>query len=340
MSSTRARRSTAKAVDYAREQEFSDDDIFEDGLNDNDSDEPVQQASRRKSRPRKSNASSYDVSADYGGGGSGYEIPEKYRYYEKGYDMNLPHIRERFDFMPELELDGTPKADLIVGRRLIDDGDDNNSSNEGDTSNIDSTNHDSDDDMDDEDDTSSRKRRTSRKKSETKNKKTSKDEPKKHHAEYEYLVKYKGKSYLHLEWKAASELESLNKSAKNLYRRFLKKLQTGVDEDLEDPDFDPSFIQPQRIVDEDEHEVTVELDDEELAEWEKQQQKQLQEQESSSDEENSEDEEEKETQPDLQPENVEAKVEEDTGSEEAESKTNQPFHFLQFSQVHLFILIL
>jgi hypothetical protein len=49
----------------------------------------------------------------------------------------------------------------------------------------------------------------------------------------------------------------------------LKKLQTHQDEDLEDPEFDPAFIQPQRVVDQDEHELIVEISDEELLEWEK-----------------------------------------------------------------------
>jgi hypothetical protein len=63
----------------------------------------------------------------------------------------------------------------------------------------------------------------------------------------------------------------MNKSAKTLYRRYLKKLAVGNDDELEDPDVDPSYIQPQRIVDDEEHEIIVELSDKELVEWEKQQ---------------------------------------------------------------------
>ena len=99
------------------------------------------------------------------------------------------------------------------------------------------------------------------------------------HVEYEYLVKYKGRSYLHLDWKTGADLESMNKSAKTLYRRYLKKLANDPDEDLEDPNFDPSFAEPQKIVDAKEQEITLELTDKELVEWEKERQKALAEEE-------------------------------------------------------------
>ncbi len=299
--SQRVRRSTTKAVNYSKEQEFSDDDIFEDGHEDDDNDVPRSATSsrRKQSRPRKSttpyesSVGRESFSTDYGGvgavtsssgGNNGYDIPEKFRHFERGYDVSLGHIRERFDFMPELELDGTPKVELIVGRRLIADGDNENSDNDN-NNDDDSNDDDSDEDMDDDDGTTPVRKRSTRKqqKSKQKQQRKNEDEPAKHHAEYEYLIKYKGKSYLHLEWKAATELESLNKSAKTLYRRFLKKIQLGTDEEIEDPDFDPAFIQPQRIVDEDEVEVHVELNDEELMEWERQRERENQDEESSDD---------------------------------------------------------
>jgi hypothetical protein len=265
----RARRSTAKAINYSKNQEFSDDDdVFEDGpgASQNDINEPKElPTSTRKGRPRKSNVY-VQSSSNYESFSSEYDVPEKYRHFEKGYDMSQPHIRERFDFMPELELDGSPKVDLIVGRRVIGDGDQDDPYDESQDNSI-------DEDEDDSESNSPPKRRKSRTSKQNKDteKKKDKDSPTKHHAEYEYLVKYKGKSYLHLEWKAASELESMNKSAKNLYRRFLKKIQTGTDDSLEDPEVDAAYIQPQRIVDEEEHELTVELTDEELVEWERKQ---------------------------------------------------------------------
>ena len=224
----RGRRATIKAIDYSKEQQFSDDDVFEDGAEDSAPAPIVRRRARQTEAP----------AVDFGGAMiDDPDAPDpKTRYFEKGYDPNLPHIRDRFTFMPELEPDGSPKVELIVGRRLI------NAANE-----------DENDSGPDESDAD--------------NAQVSKVD--KHNAEHEYLIKYKGVSYLHLEWKTASDLESMNKSAKNLYRRFIKKLKAGQDEDLEDPEFDPSYIQPQRIIDEDEHEIIVELDDAELAQWEK-----------------------------------------------------------------------
>jgi hypothetical protein len=220
----RERRSTVKAIDYAKVQDFTDDDIFEDSVTEGAASVPST-AVRRRGRPRKS-----DIMSDFGGDGvlgsdDFYQADSVTRYYEKGYDMSLPHIRDRFTFMPELEADGSPKVELIVGRRLINNG------RKGD-----------DEDGSDMDDDSVTGESQKREKLNT--------QEKKHHTEYEYLIKYKGVSYLHLEWKSASDLESMNKSAKTLYRRYLKKLQLNQDEDLEDPDFDPSYIQPQKIIDE------------------------------------------------------------------------------------------
>jgi hypothetical protein len=93
--------------------------------------------------------------------------------------------------------------------------------------------------------------------------------------EYEYLIKYKGRSYLHLEWKTATDLASMNKSAKALFRRFLKKMELGLDENLEDYSIDPSFTEPGRILDEKEEEVYVEFTDKELLEWEKERENEL-----------------------------------------------------------------
>jgi hypothetical protein len=231
-----------KAIDYSKDQEFSDEDLFEDEIEKDDVMPIRRQKPKVYSTALDSNTDQY--------------AEEKYKYFERGYDPNLPHIRERFQFMPELEADGSPKVDLIVGRRLI------------------STDRDNEESMhaaESSDEDAKPKSRRGKKKEEEEEKEDS--QSRKHHAEYEYLIKYKGKSYLHLEWKTSSDLESMNKSAKTLYRRYLKKLEAGHDEELEDPDFDPSYITPQRIIDEDEHEMIVELDDEELIEWEKQQEK-------------------------------------------------------------------
>lgn len=278
----RARRSTAKAVDYAKEQEFSDaEDIFAES-------EDEAPAPKRRFRPRKSVETAthhhhYDM---HDAGGDEYESSQPV-YTEKGYDpMELP-LRERFPFMPEVEADGSPKIDLIVGRRPVDDKNAESSEDEEDGSDDEEASSESDDD-------GSTKKRRSRKKSSLKKKKKSPKKKKKkgsptndlhknEHVEYEYLVKYKGRSYLHLEWKTGADLESMNKSAKTLYRRYLKKLATNVDDDLEDPNFDPSFAEPQKIVDAKEQEITLELTDKELVEWEKERQKALAEEEAKAD---------------------------------------------------------
>ena len=249
--SGRARRRTAKVVNYAKEQEFSDaEDIFEDEADDSPP-EPV----RRKGRPRKSTSGGGDDSGEVYGGESSKPV-----YTEKGYDPTLLPIRERFSFLPELEPDGSPRVELIVGRRPISK----------------QVPQDEDPDHEHHEDAGSRFRRGHEQQQSPANK--NKD----HHGddvEYEYLIKYKGKSYLHLEWKTGADLESMNKSAKTLYRRWLKKLAAGTEENLEDPDFDPSYAQPQKIVDEAEHEVTVELSDRELLAWEKEREKEMEEEE-------------------------------------------------------------
>ena len=78
----------------------------------------------------------------------------------------------------------------------------------------------------------------------------------------------------------------MNKSAKNIYRRYIKKIQSGTgDEDIEDPEFDQEYIRPERIVDEKEEEVMEELTDKELVAWEKQREKEMEEDNEESDEE-------------------------------------------------------
>jgi len=334
MSESRGRRRTAKKVDYGKDQEFSDDDVFEDGLNNRTTGtEPTAPQSlaggsgggitpngiqpttsgtnlpstttctgtptaggrrstgtgnpkrSRKSTTIASNSSpSNDPSSSYPEGVFGLPTAEEFlpqqdklRYVEKGYDATLLHLRARFTFMPELEADGSTKVEQIVGRRLVEDGGNGvraGKSNGTATARGSVSGDEDDDDNDDSDNeiasptTQNRKRK--RKPPPSPSSPTTPPPPPKHHGEYEYLIKYKGQSYLHLHWKPAAELESMNRSAKTLYRRFLRKLQSGQGEDdLEDPDVDVSFITPQKIVDVDHHEVFVELTDKELVQFEK-----------------------------------------------------------------------
>jgi len=254
----RVTRKSRKAVDYAKEQDFSDTDIFEDDANDQP--EPT----RRRGRPRK-NIDHNVEETDYG--------PMKPVYTEKGYDPTLLPIRERFSFLPEFEADGSPRIELIVGRRPYQD---KNSQQNGEEDH---------DDADENPRSPSRRRGSSPNKKNDKSRKGVTASSSDDHVEYEYLIKYKGKSYLHLEYKKGADLESMNKSAKTLYRRYLKKLASGNEDDLEDVEFDQSFAQPQKIVDEGHHEVTVELTDSELIKWEQQREREMEEEEDDDEEE-------------------------------------------------------
>ena len=304
MSSRPKRRAAAKAIDYGKEQDFSDEDIFEDVPEERP--QPSASAKKGRGRPRGSggaNRRSIDPSDGAWGGGAAAAgasglpygslgAPQRQHYVEKGYDPTLPPIRERFTFEPEIDEDGSPKIELIIGRRPIE-GKAPADAPEDKDENAEAASDDSDSGEDsDGGGKRGRSRSSSRKRKEKDKKGESAEDAKR--IDYEYLVKYKGRSYLHTEWKTASDLESLNKSAKNIFRRWLKKLdssrETGADDELEDPDFDPEFIRPERIVDEKEEEVDEELTDKELVAWEKEREKELAEQENSDSEEGDNDE--------------------------------------------------
>mmetsp|Transcript_17695 Transcript_17695/g.40106 ORF Transcript_17695/g.40106 Transcript_17695/m.40106 type:complete len:443 (-) Transcript_17695:6443-7771(-) len=94
-----------------------------------------------------------------------------------------------------------------------------------------------------------------------------------HHAEYEYLVKFRGLSYLHLEWISGSDLDSMNRAARGIYRRYIKKVQLGEILDPGEYTVDPDYTEPVKVLDEKEKEEYVDLGDEELLEWEREQEK-------------------------------------------------------------------
>lgn len=233
------------------EQQFSDEDIFEDS----DKEDKTPASSKRK----KARKSTGIVTTGVMESGMSFERAKPV-YTERGYDASLPPIRERFTFEPEYEDDGTPKIELIVGRRLIEDTKDRQ-------------NYDDDEENESGDDDDSDAPRASRSKSKSKNSSEDDDDDEvkadQTEMDYEYLLKYKGRSYLHLEWKSAADLESMGKVAKTIYRRFLKKLEAGTEEDLEDPTVDPSYTEPGRILAEEEHEIMVEMTNKELAKWQK-----------------------------------------------------------------------
>jgi hypothetical protein len=61
----------------------------------------------------------------------------------------------------------------------------------------------------------------------------------KEHYEYEYQCKFKGRSYRHLEWLSAEELETLAFRAKQQFHRYLKKIQLSKDEGEGDDGLEP-----------------------------------------------------------------------------------------------------
>ena len=277
-SASRTRRATAKAVNYAKEQEFSDaEDLFESEPDD----EPAVVATVRRKRPYAPRKSNVAVSTEPETSAVIDEFNHRPVFLEKGYDLSLPPLRERFAFLPEYEDDGSPKVELIVGRRPIDEKED--AVDEGDDAEAAIVKGDAVE-------TPKKRTRPSRgavkvestppttvqKKrgdSSDDNKKKGDASPGDAIVEYEYLVKFKGKSYLHLEWKTGADLESMNRSAKGIYRRYLKKLAAGTDEDLENPEVDPSYVIPEKILDEADQEIAVDLTDKELLKWEKEREK-------------------------------------------------------------------
>lgn len=296
----RSRRSK-KNVDYSREQDFSDGDIFEDS----DKEDPTPKRGRPRksssgirkstgsSRRRQSLQQDADEDNDHhlvGGGDDNDDDfrPNKPIYTEKGYDPMLEPIRERFPFLPEFELDGSPRIELIVGRRPVDEkGDETTKGSEEDYDENQDPEDEDESDHDDDGDDGEGGRKSRRRGGGAQKKKKTPSSPKKEKSgviEYEYLVKYKNRSYMHLEWKTGADLESMNKSAKTMYRRFVKKLALGLDEDLENPEFDASFVVPQKICAEREQELTLELSDKELLKWEKEREKELAEESSDEDE--------------------------------------------------------
>lgn len=289
----RSRRKSRKAIDYGKDQEFSDD-AFE------DKESAVAAVVTRKPRlsmPRRKKGADDDdeeeLSFEYGTKTVPTYQSSGPRYVEKGYDPSLPPIRERYNFMPEYEDDGSMKVECILGRRPIQDEEKMVQEDDEQESQLTGIEEESDDDVHDKDKGESdsevgdspRKSGKSIKDSKNSGNKGKRGKPSpgkmavkptlRNILEYEYLIKYKGRSYLHLEWKTATDLASMNKSAKTLFRRFLKKLELGLDENLEDYTIDPSFTEPGRILDEKEEEVYVELSDKELLEWEKERENEL-----------------------------------------------------------------
>lgn len=72
--------------------------------------------------------------------------------------------------------------------------------------------------------------------------------------EYEYLVKYRSLSYLHVQWLNANEIDAMNDKSKKVLQRYLNKLDRGEQVD-EDGEIDPSYLEVEKILDYREQEV-------------------------------------------------------------------------------------
>jgi len=78
--------------------------------------------------------------------------------------------------------------------------------------------------------------------------------------EYEYLVKYKGMSYRHVQWLNASEIEAMNQSSRKCLSRYLTKVDKGESAGLEDGEIETSFLEVEKILDCREEEVMETVD--------------------------------------------------------------------------------
>eukprot|EP00600_Ochromonadales_sp_CCMP1393_P011503 CAMPEP_0175016770 /NCGR_PEP_ID=MMETSP0005-20121125/12007_1 /TAXON_ID=420556 /ORGANISM="Ochromonas sp., Strain CCMP1393" /LENGTH=242 /DNA_ID=CAMNT_0016274071 /DNA_START=33 /DNA_END=759 /DNA_ORIENTATION=+ len=76
--------------------------------------------------------------------------------------------------------------------------------------------------------------------------------------EYEYLIKYKNLSYLHVQWLNGSEIEAMNKKSKNALNRYLVRVDRG---EAEEEEIEPSFTEVERVLDYREEEVYEIMDD-------------------------------------------------------------------------------
>ena len=79
--------------------------------------------------------------------------------------------------------------------------------------------------------------------------------------EYEYLIKFKNMSYMHAQWLAAAEIESMGSKSVQFLNRYLTKLDRGDPTAQEDGEIDPSFLEVDRILDCREEEVLEIIDE-------------------------------------------------------------------------------
>lgn len=60
--------------------------------------------------------------------------------------------------------------------------------------------------------------------------------------EYDYLIKYKNSSYLHVQWLSAADIDLMNKRSRQALDRYLVKLDRGDPNVSEDAEVDPRYF--------------------------------------------------------------------------------------------------
>lgn len=78
--------------------------------------------------------------------------------------------------------------------------------------------------------------------------------------EYEYLARYKGMSYKHVQWLNASEIEAMSQISRKCLARYLTKIDKGESAGLEDGEIETSFLDVEKILDFREEEVAETVD--------------------------------------------------------------------------------
>lgn len=85
------------------------------------------------------------------------------------------------------------------------------------------------------------------------------------HKEYEYHLKFKNKSFLHTSWERQDSINSMGRSAKMMFTRYLKKIDQGIVP--EEVEIETSWVTVDRIVDEKETMEYVDMTEEEAEQF-------------------------------------------------------------------------
>jgi hypothetical protein len=78
--------------------------------------------------------------------------------------------------------------------------------------------------------------------------------------EHEYLIKYKDMSYRRCQWLSANEIDAMSIKSKQALSRYLNKIDKGDPTAQEDGDIDPTWMEVEKILDFREEEVTEVVD--------------------------------------------------------------------------------